>query len=253
MAYNYEDFSELVHKRRSVRKLKPDPIPEGSAEKILECGRWAMSGGNAQPWEFIVIQDADTKRKMAELWTECAREYKYLELTRTPEIRHPLFSRSFDEPPNWKNAPLLIGVIGDRRKMQISVLHPGFYGAEGGDGINATFYKDLGCAAQVMHLAACSLGLASHWLSIERDLEQKYKRLLGIPDDLELHSLVVVGYPAYEPPAGYRRDLKDFVHYERYDDKLYSSTKDLLEQILASRNAVRAQESAAYTLSDGDR
>jgi len=244
---NFESFSELVHKRRSIRKLKSDPIPEGSVEKILECGRWAMSGGNAQPWEFIVIKNAETKLKLAEIWQKAFREYKFIEHTRTPEIRHPVFSRP-DEPPNWKDAPVIIGLIGDRRKMQITVLHANFYGAEGGDGVNATFYKDLGNVAQIMHLAACSLGLASHWLSIERDVEQKFKRLLGIPDELELHSFVVVGHAAYDAPPGFRRNLEEFVHYNHYNMDLYSTTKDILNQILDSRNAVRTQESAAYKL-----
>ena len=247
MSYDFESFNELVHTRRSIRKLKPDPLPEGAVEKILECGRWAMSGGNAQPWEFIVVTDSDTKLKMAQDWAAAFRSYKVLEHTRVPEIRHPVFSRP-EGLPNWYNAPAMIGLIGDRRKMQISVLHPGFYGAEGGDSVAPVFYKDLGNAAQIMHLAACSLGRGSSWLSIERDLEQKWKRLLGIPDDLELHSFVVVGYPDMTPPEGYRRDLNQIVHYEKYNDALYSTTEDVRNMILASRNAVRAAESAAYKI-----
>ena len=232
MSYDYETFLELAHARRSVRKLKPDPIPEGSIEKILECGRWAMCGGNSQPWEFIVVTDPDTKLKMAEMFRDFMQECAEIEKTRAPEIQHPLFSRPAGLP-NWKDTPAMIGIIGDRRKTQISVLHPNFYGAEGGDGINATFYKCLGNAAMMMHLAACSLGLASQWQSLERPLQLKYSRLLGIPDDLG---------------PGYRRELSEIVHYESYNMDLFKSTKELREQILASRGAVRAAESKAYDL-----
>lgn len=247
MSYDYESFSELVHARRSIRKLKPDPLPEGAVEKILECGRWAMNGGNAQPWEFIVITDPETKTEMARTWDVAYRAFKVLEFSRVPEIRHPVFSRP-EGLPNWHNAPAFIGIIGDRRKMQVSVLHPGFYGSEGGDGIGPTFYKDLGNVAQIMHLAACSLGLGSEWLSIERNLEQQWKRLLNIPDDLELHSLVILGYPDMAPPPGYRRELEKLVHYEKYNYDLYSTTEDVRNMILDSRKSVRAAEGAAYKI-----
>ncbi|MBI4332574.1 MAG: nitroreductase family protein, partial [Chloroflexi bacterium] len=52
-----DEFLSIVRRRRSCRKFRPDPIPDEWVEKILEAGRWAMSGANGQPWEFIVIND----------------------------------------------------------------------------------------------------------------------------------------------------------------------------------------------------
>jgi len=49
MEMQIDEFLELVKKRRSIRRFKPDPIPEECVMKILEAGRWAMSGANAQP------------------------------------------------------------------------------------------------------------------------------------------------------------------------------------------------------------
>ena len=43
----YEMLHNLVATRMSVRKFKPDPIPDGHVEKILEVARWAMSGANS--------------------------------------------------------------------------------------------------------------------------------------------------------------------------------------------------------------
>ena len=64
----YEMFIELVHRRMSVRKLKQDPLPEGAIEKILEAGRWAMSGANGQPWEYIIVTDPAVKQKLFKLY-----------------------------------------------------------------------------------------------------------------------------------------------------------------------------------------
>ena len=54
---DYDTLLELVKTRVSVRNLKPDPIPDEYVTQILEVGRWAMSGANGQPWDFIVVKD----------------------------------------------------------------------------------------------------------------------------------------------------------------------------------------------------
>ena len=48
---------EVIKGRRSVRSFKPDPIPEEHLKLILEAGLWAPSGGNAQPWEFVLVKE----------------------------------------------------------------------------------------------------------------------------------------------------------------------------------------------------
>jgi len=58
---------ELAKKRRSIRSFKPDPFPDEYVEEIIEVARWAMSGANAQPWEFVVVKNEETINKIAEL------------------------------------------------------------------------------------------------------------------------------------------------------------------------------------------
>lgn len=48
---------DVIKGRRSVRSFKPDPIPEEYLRLILEAGLWAPSGGNAQPWEFVLVRE----------------------------------------------------------------------------------------------------------------------------------------------------------------------------------------------------
>lgn len=246
-----DEFLEIVHKRRSIRKLKPDPIPDELVEKILESARWAMSGANAQPWEFIVVKDKDTKYKMAESWLEHWKEYKVIEMTRVPEIRQPGFQRPLVIPA-WSYAPVLIVACGDRRTIQATVLHANFTGAEGGGGTDATFLKDMANPCQIMHLAATAAGLASHWLSIERDLEQRFKAILDVPEVLEIHSMVVLGYPAFEAPPAYRRELKEIVHYEKYDRSKYRTGQDIINYLLKLRATLRVQLKAVTELEPWD-
>ncbi|RMD85238.1 MAG: nitroreductase, partial [Lentisphaerae bacterium] len=56
------DFIDLVCRRFSVRRYKPDPVPEESLQKVLEAGRHAPSACNFQPWHILVVRDEE-KRK----------------------------------------------------------------------------------------------------------------------------------------------------------------------------------------------
>src|SRR3990167_9388273 len=51
----YELLYDIIRRRSSIRKLKPDPIPDENIQKIIEAGRWAMSGATSKPWEYIVV------------------------------------------------------------------------------------------------------------------------------------------------------------------------------------------------------
>ena len=61
---------EAIKTRRSVRKYKPEPIPEEHLWTILEAARLAPSAGNRQPWRFIVVRDRETIKKLAEIASE---------------------------------------------------------------------------------------------------------------------------------------------------------------------------------------
>lgn len=55
---------DAVRKRRSVRKYKPDPVPEKVISQILEAARLAPSASHLQPWHFIVVKNTETKNKL---------------------------------------------------------------------------------------------------------------------------------------------------------------------------------------------
>ncbi len=58
------EFTEVIRKRRSIRRYRRDPVPKEVLEEILECGRLAPSGSNRQPWHFVVVSDSGMKREM---------------------------------------------------------------------------------------------------------------------------------------------------------------------------------------------
>src|SRR6266849_8594329 len=61
-APNTTDLFEIIRTTRSMRRLKPDPVPNDLIRTILEAGVCAPSGGNMQRWRFLVIRDAGIKQ-----------------------------------------------------------------------------------------------------------------------------------------------------------------------------------------------
>jgi nitroreductase len=59
------DVFEAVQKRHSIRAYDSTPIPDEKLKKILEAARLAPSAGNVQPWHFIVVTDAEKRKKLA--------------------------------------------------------------------------------------------------------------------------------------------------------------------------------------------
>jgi nitroreductase len=68
------DALEAIRKRRSVRQYTGDPVPRKDLETIVDAGRLAATGGNRQPWEFIVVTERDMidQLKVAAQWMDKA-------------------------------------------------------------------------------------------------------------------------------------------------------------------------------------
>ncbi len=55
------DLFEIIRTTRSMRRLKPDPVPDALIARILDAGACAPSGGNMQRWRFLVVKDQEIK------------------------------------------------------------------------------------------------------------------------------------------------------------------------------------------------
>ncbi len=174
-----DQFLELARTRRCIRRFKPDPIPDECIEKVLEAARWAMSGGNAQPWEFIVVKDPVTKNKIADMVVERDKTLWDIEKTRIPELRHPAFREGAEGRPieSFREAPVFILICGDPRTVQATVLGAQFLLQEGG--AYAHFLKNVANATMILHLAiaACKLGRSLKWDPVKEEFGALIKRL----------------------------------------------------------------------------
>ena len=111
---DYDAFMEIVRNTRSIRRFRPDPVPDDSIDKIIEAGRWAPSGFNQQPWEFVVVKDAAYRGKIAGWYGE------YMAQTRTMETTREGWQKAWDPEPtgsaaDFSVAPVYILLLGDTR------------------------------------------------------------------------------------------------------------------------------------------
>jgi len=62
------DIYDAMSTLRAVRRLKPDPLPEGVLHRILQAAAWAPSGGNVQPWRVVVVRETEKRRAVGDLY-----------------------------------------------------------------------------------------------------------------------------------------------------------------------------------------
>ena len=233
---DYDQLYALLSRRMSVRQLKPDRVPDDFVTKILEAGRWAMSGANSQPWEFLVVRDEKIKLQLFEAYRDINSDFVFwMEQMREFELRHPSYQVTGNPAEQWEkartgmarrwsSAPVLIVIMGDGRRQWGTVQGALTFGR------HASHLTDgLSNAANNMHLAAAALGLGSQHVTIH--IQEPFKRILDVPDLIMIHHILPVGYPAVERRPGVRRPLAEMVHYDRYDYSKYMSNQDIVNYL----------------------
>ncbi len=227
---NYDSLLELVIKRRSIRKLKPDPIPDELVDNIIEVARWAPSGANSQPWEFIVIKKQELRDRIIELINEQNSLMGKIEVVREPELR---FKRSLLVDTR---APVFIIVCGDTRTVDAYPLATALQRG------HSHFVSGLANAFLYMSLAGTALGLGTQWVSaIAHHYVQSFiKDLLGVPKEIEFYDMLAVGYPDMEPKPRFVRAREEIVHYDYYDKAKFRTdveVKDFIGTISRARKS----------------
>ncbi len=248
----YDMLLSLVKTRMSVRKFSSKPIPDDYLDKILEVARWAMSGANSQPWEFIVVKDPEIKRQLRDAYSEYNTDYIFwMEQQREYKLRHPSYqvkgdpreSLEFNKAKaNWHLAPAVIVVLGDGRRQWGTVMGAHTFGRD-----QSHLTDGLANASFLIHMAVASLGLTSEWVTIH--IQEPFKKILAVPDLLTLYLIIPIGFPDVGPREGVRRPLEEMVHHDRYDMSKYMTNEDILRYLYQLRGATVSKHAASRGVS----
>ena len=235
---NYDGFLELVKKRRSIRRFKPDPIPDEYVDKIIEAARWAPSGFNSQPWEFVVVKKRELKDSIVQFANEYRAQAARMELTRELWQRSTSWYSKFNKEMDYSNAPVFIILFGDTRTQMGLPMFIRFDHAMR----QSVFNSSLANAFIYMHLAATTLGLASQWVSgVGFPFSQcMIKELLGIPRELEIYDMMAVGYPAVKSRSKLVRGKEKMVHHDYCGEQDFRTEEEVKDFIVRTRTWVVA-------------
>ena len=192
------DVMDAIQKRRSVRKYKPDEIPEDVLDKLLNAMRLAPSGKNRQPWKFIVVRDKATKAKLA----EACNGQKWI--AEAPVVIVACGSEKEAAVRYYRDGQAIIGVGWDiEEEMENGAIE-----------YESCVSIDLAIALDHLTLAAVEEGLGTCWIGALN--ENQVKELLSVPDDMRAALVMPIGYPVSWPDARPRKPIEEIVCYERY-------------------------------------
>jgi nitroreductase len=199
------ELFEIMHTTRSMRRLKPDPIPEALIRQVLEAGTFAANGGNMQSWRFLVIRDPAIKQAVAAFYRRAWDEIvgpRYRAGGPAPGTAPEQFARMLaaaehlawhlHEAPVWI-VPCLHGAMPTRTS-------------------GASIYP----AVQNMLLAARALGLGSTLTTLYLQFEKEAEAAMGLPADVHSYAILPLGYPMGRFGPVRRLALADVVYDDRW-------------------------------------
>jgi nitroreductase len=181
------ELSDAIKGRRSVRRFKPDAVPQDVIAKILDLAVWAPSGMNRQVWHFVVVQGPQKD------------EFLKISAAAFDEFR-PLLEKNFKDKPKivegmkrffdtYGGAPVLVFAYAGKLP-------------NGDDDVCST-----AAAVQNLLLAAHEAGLGTVWTDGVIIKEAEINSLLGV-EGQKLISVIPLGYPDEVPKAPPRREGK---------------------------------------------
>ena len=175
------EFEALIRKRSMIRAFRPTPLTDGQLHKLLRNAIRAPSAGHLQPWEFIIVRDDATKRRLA----RAALDQNFI-----------------------AEAPLVIVTCANTRRSA------SVYGERG-----VHFYSliDVSFASLLLMLTAINEGLGCCFVGAYRD--EEVSRILGLPAWVRPVGIIPVGHPAEGPARLSRIPLRDVVHEERWSER----------------------------------
>lgn len=183
------EFKQVLESRRSVRAFEDRPVSQEELEALLTAATWAPSPLNLQPWQFVVITEAEAKQKV---------------IAAVQEAHQGVIDAG---GPEWvtkyrydfvEQAPMLIAVLYDPNKGGLGSFFNNPHGA----------LSAAAAAIQNLMLAATDIGLGTVWFTF---FDPKVVRqALGAPDSLEVAGIIPVGAPKGETKTPPRKPAKVF-------------------------------------------
>jgi len=193
-----------IEKRRSIRKFRPDPIPEEHILALLDSARLAPSGSNSQPWRFKIVRDRETKSALA------LASHKQLFIAEAPVVLVCCVDIKGFLNGTVSGAQDLgrIGAV-EGRIVKIIVDRTERYKPLDIEQITPRIAFNLAIAVEHIVLRALDFGLGTCWIRLFD--EREIKKMFGWGDHIHVVTLLPIGYPAESPAARRRSTIEEIL------------------------------------------
>lgn len=166
-----------IRTRRSVARLKPDPVPREAIERMLEAAVWAPNHHLTEPWEFVVLR-GEAKRLFAEMRRD--------------------FRRTLFKNPNAPEIqPALEKIYADTVRTPVIIVVTTT--APDDPDLRNDDYAATMCAVHNMLLMATGLGLGTYLRTGGLIHHEPLLRFLSVSTGRRIAGIVYVGYPDHVP------------------------------------------------------
>jgi nitroreductase len=196
------DLFEAMGTARTMRWLKPDPVPDELIEKMLWAATRASNPNNVQAWDFLVVRDPQVRTALAEALTLGVGYVRGMPDPGNESARRTLRG-ALNLLENFADLPAIIFICGQN-------VFPPAAPAE------SMMYSAMYSAAQNLVLAGRALGLGVAYTAMHAYNEPGVRKILGIPDDRHIGVTMPVGFPAREFGPLKRRPVSEVVHHEHW-------------------------------------
>ncbi len=216
---------EAIYSARSLRRLKPDPVPEALITQVLDAAIRAPSAGNAQNWAFVVVRDAVQRQALGEIYRKGSRiaEAMYAARGQPAHMTEQQYRRMMTTGAwLWEHmgdAPVILFPCQHRPVMPPAEALPASVSYD--DEVayvarirGASIYP----AVQNIILACRGLGLGTTITTNHLRCEDDVRVLLGLPADVDTFAMMPIGWPmdGFGPLS--RKPLAAVVHKDRWGD-----------------------------------
>jgi nitroreductase len=213
------DAIEALMTTRAIRRFGDAPVTDEEIWTCLRAAVQAPSGGNLQPWRFLVVRDPEQRARVAEVYRRSYARYEPALLASLPpfpdDASRERFARMLRSSrhlaEHLSEAPALVLVLAARVDLTL-------HDAEGPLDIG-TVHASVYPAVQNLMVAARALGIGSALTTVARIEHDALRRVCGIPDRFEVAALVPLGRPRGRFGVAPRRPAETVTYWDRFGNR----------------------------------
>ncbi len=179
------DFSDILRKRRSIRKFQDKEISVDIVKEIIKDSCLAPSSGNRQPWKFIIINNKDLIKRLSDE----SKKNLLSDIENNPDASAKRYEsilrrRNFNV---FYNAPCLVFIVGPENVRSLHV--------------------DCALAASYFMFSATTRGLGTCWIGLGAHIRNTdILKQIGMPEAHRIVAPIILGYPNIIPSPPHRND-----------------------------------------------